>query len=157
MKMVNAWSLFNSLMATFISIHLPVHSLNSLWPSDDIWWHRSGSTLTHVMACCLTAPSHYLNQFWLNFMISYVVLGSQWVNTNLLVIFQTKRHQNELFVYGLAVIDVNGLTHWGLVMPFGDLDLGQHWFRWWLVAVITWTNVDLSSVRSSGIHLRAIS
>ena len=23
----------------------------------------------------------------------------------------------------------NVLTHWGLVMPFGDLDLGQHWFR----------------------------
>ena len=23
---------------------------------------RSGSTLTQVMACCLTAPSHYLNQ-----------------------------------------------------------------------------------------------
>ena len=38
--------------------------------SDAIWWHRSGSTLTQVMACCLTAPSHYLNQFW--FVISEV-------------------------------------------------------------------------------------
>ena len=27
--------------------------------------HRSGSTLAQLMACCLTAPSHYLNQFWL--------------------------------------------------------------------------------------------
>ena len=27
--------------------------------------HRSGSTLAQVMACCLTAPSHYLNQCWL--------------------------------------------------------------------------------------------
>ena len=34
--------------------------LNSLGPSDAIWRHRSGSTLTHVLACCLTAPSHYL-------------------------------------------------------------------------------------------------
>ena len=25
-----------------------------------------GSTLTQVMACCLTAPSHYLNQCWLD-------------------------------------------------------------------------------------------
>ena len=25
---------------------------------------RSGSTLSHVMARCLTAPSHYLNQYW---------------------------------------------------------------------------------------------
>ena len=38
---------------------------NSLWPSDAIWWHRSGSTMAQVMACCLTAPSHYLNQCWL--------------------------------------------------------------------------------------------
>ena len=53
------------------------------------------------------------------------------------------------------------LTHWGLVTPFGDIDLGQHRLRWWLDALrhqaITWTNVDLSSVRSTVIHLRAIS
>ena len=44
--------------------------------------------------------------------------------------------------------------------PYGDINLGQHRLRQWLVAwrhqAITWTNVDLSSVRSSGIHLRAI-
>ena len=39
--------------------------INSLWPSDAIWRQRSGSTLAQVMACCLMAPSHYLNQFWL--------------------------------------------------------------------------------------------
>ena len=31
----------------------------SLWPSG------TQSTLDKVMACCLTAPSHYQNQFWL--------------------------------------------------------------------------------------------
>ena len=36
-----------------------------LWPCDAIWRHRSGSTLAQVMACCLTAPSHYLYQCWL--------------------------------------------------------------------------------------------
>ena len=45
--------------------------------------------------------------------------------------------------------------------PYGDKDLGQHLLRQWLVAwwhqAITWTNVDLSSITSSGIHLRAIS
>ena len=45
--------------------------------------------------------------------------------------------------------------------PYGGRDLGQHCFRWWLVAwrhqAITWTNVDLSSLRSSDVHLRAIS
>ena len=39
--------------------------VNSLRPREAIWWHRSGSTLAQVMACCLTAPSHYLNQCWL--------------------------------------------------------------------------------------------
>ena len=36
--------------------------LNSLWSSDTIWWHRSGSSLAQVMVCCLRAPSHCLNQ-----------------------------------------------------------------------------------------------
>ena len=53
------------------------------------------------------------------------------------------------------------LTHWGLVMPYGAIDLGQHWPMWWLGAwrhqAITWTNVDLSLVRSSDKHMRAIS
>ena len=45
--------------------------------------------------------------------------------------------------------------------PYGDRELGQHRLRQWLVAwwhqAITWTNVDLSSVRSCGFHVRAIS
>ena len=39
--------------------------LNSLRPRDSIWRWRTGSTLAQVMACCLTAPSHHLNQCWL--------------------------------------------------------------------------------------------
>ena len=39
--------------------------INSLWPSDAVWRQRSGSTFAQVMACCLTAPSHYLYQWWL--------------------------------------------------------------------------------------------
>ena len=52
------------------------------------------------------------------------------------------------------------LTHCGLLTPYGDIDLGQHWIRYWFVAwrhqAITWTNVDFSSVRSIVIHLRTI-
>ena len=43
--------------------------VNSLWPGDVIWWHRSGSILAQVMTCCLTVPSHYLNQCWLTWLI----------------------------------------------------------------------------------------
>ena len=37
----------------------------SLWPSDAIWHNKTWSTLVQVMARCLTARSHYLNQCWL--------------------------------------------------------------------------------------------
>ena len=38
--------------------------INPLWPSDSIWQQRYESTLAQVMACCLMARSHYLNQCW---------------------------------------------------------------------------------------------
>ena len=40
---------------------------NSLWLNDVIWRQGSRLTLVEVMTCCLTAPSHYLNQCWLIF------------------------------------------------------------------------------------------
>ena len=40
-------------------------TVNSLWPSDAIRRQETESTLAKVMACCLMAPSHYLNQCWL--------------------------------------------------------------------------------------------
>ena len=43
------------------------NEVNSLCSKDK---DRSGSTLAQVMACCFTAPSHYLNQF--RFIISKV-------------------------------------------------------------------------------------
>ena len=52
--------------------------INSLWPSDAIWWQGSGTTLAQVMACCLTAPSHYLSPCWL--VISKVRWHSLWEN-----------------------------------------------------------------------------
>ena len=42
--------------------HLCSHCINSLWPGVTIWWLKSGLPLAQVMACCLTALSHYLNQ-----------------------------------------------------------------------------------------------
>ena len=45
----------------YICVTLP-QWVNSLWPSDAIRRQGTESTLAQVMACCLTAPSHYLNQ-----------------------------------------------------------------------------------------------
>ena len=39
--------------------------LNSLLLGDDLCRHKSWSTLAQLIACCLTAPSHYPNQCWL--------------------------------------------------------------------------------------------
>ena len=41
--------------------HQYISTINSLWPDDAIRRHGTRSTLAQVMACCLTAPSHYLN------------------------------------------------------------------------------------------------
>ena len=38
---------------------------HTLGPSDAIWRYRAGPTLANVIACCLTAPSHHMNQCWL--------------------------------------------------------------------------------------------
>ena len=39
---------------------------------DAMWRQGSRSTLVQVMACCLTAPSHYLSQCWL------IISEAQW-------------------------------------------------------------------------------
>ena len=41
-----------------------LYTINSLRPSDAIWWYRCGSTLAQVMVWCLAAPNHYLSQHW---------------------------------------------------------------------------------------------
>ena len=64
--------------------------INSLWPSDTIWRQRSGSKLAQVMACCLTAPSPYLNQCW--FIISKVEWHSYYDNFTRYA--STINHQN---------------------------------------------------------------
>ena len=78
----------------FISLYrfykyYPFLWVNSLWTNDDIWRQRSGSTLAQVLACCLTAPSHYLNQFWLT--ISKVHWHSfEWILQEILQLSITK-------------------------------------------------------------------
>ena len=48
------------------------NGFNSLTPSDAMRRQRSGATLAQVIACCLTAPNHYLNQCWL------IISKAQW-------------------------------------------------------------------------------
>ena len=77
----------------------------SLWPSDAIWRHRSGSTLAQVMACCLMATSHYLNQCWL------VINGVYDIHLRTIPHFQDINPQIEFeksaFMISLMVLWVN--------------------------------------------------
>ena len=72
--------------------------------------------------------------------------------------------QNFILRYGLLQMTYNdefknGSTYYGFVMPFGNMDLDQHWLRQWLVAwrhqAIIWTNVDYPSQKFCDIYLRA--
>ena len=66
------------------------------------------------------------------------------------------------YLWGRHKGDMPWLIPRGLEMPYGDIDLVQHWLSLWLVAfrhyVITWINsVFLSSMGYSGYHLRPLS
>ena len=56
------WLSFQASMSSNKVMYMLV---NSLWPRDAIWHQISWSTQVQVMACCLTAPSYYLNHCWL--------------------------------------------------------------------------------------------
>ena len=56
---------FENVVCKMLAILSQPQCVNSLGPSDATWWQRSGSPSAQIMACCLMAPSHYLNQFWL--------------------------------------------------------------------------------------------
>ena len=99
-------------------IYFYVSIIDSLWPSDAIWWQRSGSTLAQVMACCLTAPSHYLNQCWL------IISEVQWhsYQGKFTRYASTINHQNPLENYiskiSLKFPGANELNSvWGLMPP----------------------------------------
>ena len=79
------------------------YCLNPLWPSDAIWRHRSGSSrLSQVMDCCLTAPGHYLNQWWLD--INLVL----WYSTGTISLGMLKLPITELL---LKMKDFKSQTH----------------------------------------------
>ena len=96
---------------------------NSLWPSDAIWQHWSGSTLAQVMAWCHQAPSHYLKQCWSMMRsigiqltsISQQVLNTPTPNMDLKITFLKLQPYlpgaNELNVdnYSLTLWDIHGM------------------------------------------------
>ena len=96
--------------------------VNSPRLSDAIWWHRAGSTLAQVMACCLTAPSHYLNQCWLitlvqwcssegNFALDISQPSVTKINLKIIFIrlYWNLPGANELSLPGVAAVHIVGI------------------------------------------------
>ena len=83
-------------------------SVNSLGPSDTIWCWRAWSTLVQVMACCLMAPSHYLNQCWL--IISKVL----WYSSEDIIIrrFEDTNQYSKIEDYILKITLRSPRGHW---------------------------------------------
>ena len=79
-------NLCKALKPTFLTQEKPLqmytrcYSVNSLWPSDVIWWYRFGLTLAQVLACCLMTPSHYLHQCWSLLSVFWLSLSSECPN-----------------------------------------------------------------------------
>ena len=109
--------------------------LNSLWPSDAIQQHRCGSTLPQVMACCLTAPSHYLNQYW--FLISEALWDSP--DSNFTVSVQPTILYNRFENYVFDIIATSRrdqrvnyfAVHLEHLLQVSCPCVHQWWWWWW--------------------------
>ena len=120
--------------------------------SNELWNHRTWSTLDQVMACCLTAPSLYLNYHWL---IISLVATFTWRSSKDII---------KISILEVIKLKITAPSPWsqcvihcGLVTPYGNISLGHHgqchaasWHQ-----AITWTSVDLS-LGFCAIHLKAI-
>ena len=112
--------------------------VNSLWPRDFIWRQGSRSTLGQVMACCLTAPSHYLNQCWP--MISEVLWHSPDSNFTENTEDIYRRNEFEIYLFDTVVKFPRGqwvnplLVHWSyhsLVLNHWDDSMMKFTLIWY--------------------------
>ena len=58
-------NVFRNAVCQASAILLRPQLVSTLFPSNAICLHISRTKLAQLMACCLTAASHYLNQYWL--------------------------------------------------------------------------------------------
>ena len=93
--------------------------IKSLRSSNAIWWHGTGTTLAQVMACCLTAPSRYLNHCWL-------IINE--VQHNHLKAISLEILQASATKYCLKMTYLK--FHWNLS---GAKELSQQFILWWSI------------------------
>ena len=103
-----------------------------MWPSDPIQGHRTWSILFQVMACCLMAPSNYLNQ-------CLSLVGFErftWGQFHM-------KCSRYIFLAWMMILKITDLTHWGWVTHIcvDKLTKPSHYLnQCW--AIINWTLRD---------------
>ena len=110
-KHFHSENIFQNVFGKMAAILCGLQKVNSSWPIDAIWQHRSGSTLAQVMAWCLMAPSHYLNQCW--FIISEVLWHSPGGNFMLKIPILNMSLKITNLRLQPHIPGTNELTHWG--------------------------------------------
>ena len=110
-----------------------IFTFNSLGPSDAIWRWRSWSTLVQVMACCLTAPSHYLNQCW------FIISKGLWHSSEDIIIrrFEVTNQWSKIEVCIFKITSrsprgqwVNGCSKKFFILQNNMLDPSNHIHIW---------------------------
>ena len=100
---------------------------NSLCILGSHWiWVKMGE----IMACCLTAPSHYLAQFWVTCKIQYEFTGSQSMASCKTAVTSLLTHWSYC---SLAPSNMNGCSY-HLAIPYWPSAL------WWQVSPRSWAN-----------------
>ena len=111
-----------------VNSHPGTHVLTHCGPATPYGW-----TLAQVMACCLMAPSHYLNQYWL--LISVVLYHSpQSPESSFTVIAQATFLYNEFENYTLKIIAICPRGQWVKLLHYTNCSYflpltagGAHW------------------------------
>ena len=125
---------------------------NSLGPSDAIWRQKTGSTLAQVIACCLTAPNHYLKQCWL--IISKVLWHSSEGNFAAGISAITGNYANP--VYGVATIchQVRWLR-WGHPKLFHTATSLLIWYKMFCVRDISYRLIWMEFINMFSVYAKS--
>ena len=93
------------------------------------WWHRFVSTMAQVMACCLTASSHYLNECWLIIRIIQCHSPKSNIFSSFHEFIRNMYSEIALLKWLSLIPAAKELTHLPLVMQICVSESDQHWFR----------------------------
>ena len=104
--------------------------INSCWPSD--WRHQTRSTLVQVMACCLTTPSHYLDDVDLSSVRYCTILCTGYLS---LVYSQSTKLKLQLHLPGAIELTKSVLNYWMTISTHNKYDYFvvviyiQEWYK----------------------------